>query len=354
MARRQASEQVGKFYKRSILMQRFMHILLLVFTGGLLLLPSGCSTRPEEARQVAYRLKWLFNISVVGDLHAGARGYFADQGLTVTIKPGGPERDAIKELEVGRAQFGVASADQVIRALAKGAPIVVIGQLFQRNPLQWLYRAAADEIDKPQDLKGKTIGITHGGNDETIMRALLAQYGIADREVDLYSVRYDYTPFYRGSVNLWPVYQNAEGIVIAEKLSQEGEGVRFFNPDVFGIRFAANSIVTTRQILEEQPELVTKFMAALLRGWQEALAPSHAAQALATLRKYDRDTPPEILDRQLAATRQLMMPPSGTVFGAIDVAAWKQTEKIMLGQQLIGAPVGVENFLHPQAVSPVR
>ena len=333
-------------------MQRSLFLLLFTFACGLLLLPSGCNTRPEESQQVAYRLKWLFNISVVGDLHAEARGYFADQGLTVAIKPGGPERDAIKELELGRAQFGVASADQVIRALAKGAPIVVIGQLFQRNPLQWLYRAASDKIDKPQDLKGKTIGITHGGNDETIMRALLARYGIADREVDLYSVRYDYTPFYRGTVNLWPVYQNAEGIVIAEKLSQEGERVRFFNPDIFNIRFAANSIVTTRRILEEQPELVAKFMAALLLGWQEALAPTHAAQALATLRKYDQDTPPEILHRQLEATRRLMMPPPGTVFGAIDVAAWKQTEKIMLEQQLISAPVGVENFLYPQAASP--
>jgi len=333
-------------------MQRSLFFLLFIFTCGLLLLPSGCSTRPKETQvQVAYRLKWLFNISVVGDLYAEAQGYFADQGLAVAIKPGGPERDAIKELELGRAQFGVASADQVIRALAKGAPIVVIGQLFQRNPLQWLYRAASDEIEKPEDLKGKTIGITHGGNDETIMRALLARYGIAAREVDLYSVRYDYTPFYRGTVNLWPVYQNAEGIVIADKLSQEGEAVRFFNPDFFGIRFAANSVVTTRKTLEEQPELVAKFMAALLRGWQEALAPAGEVRALAALRKYDRDTSIDILQKQLAATRTLMTPPPGTVFGAIDIAAWQQTEKIMLEQQLIAAPVGVENFLYPQAAA---
>ena len=334
-------------------MRRFMHVLILIsFSCGLLLLPGGCGTRPEETPvQVAYRLKWLFNISVVGDLYAEAQGYFADQGLMVAIKPGGPERDAIKELELGRAQFGVASADQVIRALAKGAPIVVIGQLFQRNPLQWLYRAAEEEIQVPQHLKGRTIGITHGGNDETIMRALLTRYGIADQEVGFYSVRYDYTPFYRQEVSLWPVYQNAEGIVIAEKLGREGEGVRFFNPDHFGIRFVANSIITTRQLLQDQPETVTKFMAALLRGWQEALAPPNADQALATMQMYDRDTPVNILKKQLSATRTLMMPPSGAAFGVIDVAAWKQTEKIMLEQKLIAAPVSVENFLYPQAAT---
>ncbi len=53
---------------------------------------------------------------------------------------GDPERDAIRELELGNATFGVASADQVIRARAKGAPVVVIAQLFQINPLQWIYR----------------------------------------------------------------------------------------------------------------------------------------------------------------------------------------------------------------------
>ena len=72
------------------------------------------------------------------------------------------EKDAIKELELGHAQFGVASADQVIRAVSKGAPIVVIAQLFQINPLHWIYRPDKTPLKTPQDLKGKTIGITFG------------------------------------------------------------------------------------------------------------------------------------------------------------------------------------------------
>ena len=59
---------------------------------------------------VVYRLKWLFNTSVVGDLYADVHGAFDRRGIKVTIKEGGPERDAIKELELGYAQFGVASA----------------------------------------------------------------------------------------------------------------------------------------------------------------------------------------------------------------------------------------------------
>ena len=146
---------------------------------------SGMSSNlwAQENEEVAYRLKWLFNVSVVGDLWADVNGNFAKNGLKVAVKAGGPERDAIKELELGRAQFGVASADQVIRAVSKGAPIVVLAQLFQVNPLHWIYRPDKCILHTPQDLKGKTIGITYGGNDETIMRALLAKYGITEGQV---------------------------------------------------------------------------------------------------------------------------------------------------------------------------
>jgi NitT/TauT family transport system substrate-binding protein len=87
----------------------------------------------QEKEEVAYRLKWLFNVSVVGDLWADVNGNFEKNGLKVTVKPGGPERDAIKELELGRSQFGVASADQVIRAVSKGAPICGAGPIVSNQ-----------------------------------------------------------------------------------------------------------------------------------------------------------------------------------------------------------------------------
>ncbi len=105
---------------------------------------SACSEKEQPLEEVNYRLKWLFNISVVGDLWADAHGHFERNGLNVTVKPGGPEKDAIKELEIGHAQFGVASADQVIRAVAKGSPIVVLAQLFQINPLALDLPAGSD------------------------------------------------------------------------------------------------------------------------------------------------------------------------------------------------------------------
>ena len=324
----------------------FQKACLLAAAITIFVVIGGCNKKAGETiDHVEYRLKWLFNTSVVGDLYTDVHGFFADQGLQVTIKEGGPERDAIKEIELGHAQFGVASADQVIRALSKGAPVAVISQLFQTNPLQWIYRPERIRIERPEDLKGKTIGITYGGNDETIMRALLAKYNIMDNEVKFFSVRYDYTPFYEEKVDLWPVYQNAEGIVIGEKLRMAGEEVKFFNPDAFGIRFVANSVITTEYMLKERPGTVRKFTHALLQGWREALDPKNEEKAVATIHEFDRDTPVDIVRKQLAVTRMLMAPRQEIAVGRIDVEAWKQTEQIMLAQKLIPGPVSVEKVL---------
>ena len=307
----------------------------------------ACSEKQQPLEEVNYRLKWLYNISVVGDLWADAHGNFEKHGLKVNVKPGGPEKDAIKELEIGHAQFGVASADQVIRAVAKGSPIVVLAQLFQINPLHWIYRPDRTVLKTPRDLKGKIIGVTYGGNDETIMRALLAKYQITEDDVTLFSVRYDYTPFYQGKVDLWPLYRNAQAPIIGDKLRRAGEVFDLMSPSRLGIRFVANSVVTTTKMLEERPETVKRFMKALLLSWAEALDPANEEKAIETVLKYNAETPENIVRQQLPATRILMLPEAGLKFGQIDTTAWKQTEAIMLSQKLIENPVHIENRLNP-------
>jgi NitT/TauT family transport system substrate-binding protein len=305
---------------------------------------SACQPK-EKLEEVNYRLKWLYNVSTVGDLYADAQGHFARNGLKVNVKPGGPERDALKELELGHAQFGVASADQVLRAAAKGAPIVVLAQLFQVNPLHWIYRPDRTAFSAGEDLKGKRIGVTFGGNDEAILRALLARYAIADADVTLFSVRYDYTPFYEGRVDFWPLYLNAQAVIIGEKLEKAGEAYAFLSPDRLGVRFVANSVVTTREMVAKHPETVRRFLSALLEGWRDALDPRNQELAIKVLLEADRETPEAVVRRQLSVTRELMLPPAGAAFGRIDDAAWKQTEEVMRAQNLIAAPVEVDSLL---------
>ncbi len=303
------------------------------------------SKATASEKNINYRLKWLINASVAGDIYASTYGFFEEQGLKVNVKPGGPERDAIRELELGYAQFGVASADQVIRALEKGASVIVVAQLFQANPLQWIYRAGDMKLASLQDLKGKRVGVTYGGNDETIMNALLAKGRIGEDELTISSVRYDYTPFLRKKVEIWPVYRNTQGIFLSSKLAKEGEKVDFFNPADFGIRFVANSVVTSEKMMKNNPELVTKFVTALMAGWEAALDPQNRKKSIAAIRRYDKDSSVETIEQQIGSTG-IMIKPTGTFpIGTIDKNAWMQTEKIMLDQQLIKAPVNIQTRL---------
>lgn len=324
--------------------------LSLVALASLLLVLNGWVAMGEASAQekIAYRLKWLINASTAGDLFALDQGYFSRQGLEVDVKAGGPERDAIRELELGYAQFGVASADQVIRALAKGASVAVIAQLFQINPLQWIYRADDFTLERVRDLAGRTVGITYGGNDETIMRALLAEAGMDESQVHLASVRYDYTPFFQKRIPVWPVYRNTQGIYLAEKLAANGEHAAFLDPSRHGVRFVANSVVTSETMIARDPQIVQRFIGALLAGWRAAVNDVNEDAVIHAIAAYDRDTPPEIMRRQLKATRRMVLPDSETPLGYIDVDAWRQTETIMLQQRLIPNPVNVIDHLHSQ------
>lgn len=313
--------------------------------AALMLLACVSPAWTAEPVSLNYRLKWLFNTSVAGDIMAGATGFFSRAGLAVNVKEGGPEKNAIKELELGYADFGVASADQVIRALDKGADVVVLAQLFQVNPMQWIYRADQPKINGPADLKNRHIGVTFGGNDETIMNTLLAMAGLTDRDVRISSARFDFSPFLKGKVDIWPVYRNSQGVILEERLAREGEAVFFLNPAAFGVRFVANSVVTSGKTVKKHPERVRAFLTALLEAWVFAMDLANAEQVLAEVGKKDKGSPDDIRQKQLDATRALVVPPPGKAIGAIDVAAWKQTESIMLGERQIKRPVRVHTRL---------
>ncbi|OGP58491.1 MAG: nitrate ABC transporter substrate-binding protein [Deltaproteobacteria bacterium RBG_13_49_15] len=312
---------------------------------GALLLMMLPSAKLHAAERASYRLKWIFNASVLGDIYADVNGFFARQGLEVDVKAGGPERDAIMELELGRTEFGVASADQVIRALSKGARLKVIAQIFQVNPLQWMYRPDQMRIETLADLKGRRLGVTFGGNDESILRTLLTKGGLGENDVELFSVRNDFTPFLTKKVNFWPVYRNTQAVFLEAKLKDAGEPVEYFDPAAYGVKFVANSVITSMDIFENRPQLVRRFIKGLMEGWKAALDVNNRENALKTLQRYEKETPPDILKKQIELTRRLVQPDPGVPIGAIDTAAWRQTETIMSHQRQINAPVNIERVL---------
>ena len=322
-------------------MKKNISYLIVFLLMGLLV----ATTANAEKNSVVYRLKWLFNSSVAGDIYADVNGYFEKAGLSVQVKEGSPEKNAIKELELGQADFGVASADQVIRALDKGAKIVVLAQIFQVNPMQWIYRTDQPKINHLAELRGCSIGVTFGGNDETIMNSLFAKNGITDKDVTITGARFDFTPFLTGKVQFWPVYRNSQGVILQDRLAREGEGVQFLNPADFGVNFVANSVITSQKMMDNHPETVQKFTKALMAGWRDAMDPANEEKSLAAIASLDKGNSDEIRSLQLLATRALVVPDTLEDMGKINASAWKQTEAIMYSSGQIKKQVDVEKVL---------
>jgi NitT/TauT family transport system substrate-binding protein len=334
--------------------KRFIPLIWLFFLLCLASCQATDSERPDSSsdnkagRHVVYRLKWLFNASTVGDIWARDKGIFARNGLDVTLKEGGAEHDAIEEMELGRADFGVASADQVLRAASRGADCLVIAQIFQENPLQWIYnssRVKFNDENPSESLKHLTIGITYGGNDEAIFMALAGRLGLSPDTLHLYAITYDYTPFWKGEVDLWPCYRNTQGISLSQKMADMGEQAGFLDPCRYGIRFVANSLVTSRKFYNRHPETVKLFRKCIIQGWNEATRPENLDRAARLLAPYEKNLALVTLKEQIRATAPLITGHGRRRVGYTDHDAWRQTEEIMYQQGLIKKRVKVEELL---------
>jgi len=103
--------------------------------------------------------------------------------------------------------------------------------------------------------------------------------------------------------------------------------------------------VTSGTMMKKHPETVTSFITALLSAWEFAVNPANEPQVLAQIKKKDKGTKDNIRQKQLEATRPLIKPDKGTKIGIIDVGAWQQTERIMIQEKQIVAPVDVTSRL---------
>jgi NitT/TauT family transport system substrate-binding protein len=114
------------------------------------------------------------------------------------------------------------------------------------------------------------------------------------------------------------------------------------------VRFVANSVVVHQRLVDANPDLVRRFVGALLDAWQASLDESNSATALAAIARFDRDTPPDLMGAQLQATRELVRPSPDFPVGRLDVEAWRQTAQIMHDQGQIRRPVDIAARLRPQ------
>ena len=115
------------------------------------------------ADQVTLQLKWVAQAQFAGYFAAKDKGYYAEEDLDVTIKPGGPDIAPEQVIAGGGADVIVDWMGAALAAREKGVKLVNIAQPFKRSGLMMI---CPDEtgIKSEADFKGKTLGVWFFGN----------------------------------------------------------------------------------------------------------------------------------------------------------------------------------------------
>ena len=150
-----------------------MNLKNMLFTIALAL-TSGPAFALDE---LTLQLKWVTQAQFAGYYVALDKGYYIDENLDVTIRPGGPDIAPTQVLAGGGADVVVEWMPAALAAREKGLPLVNIAQPFKSSSLMLTCRRDAG-ITSTDDFKGKTIGIWFFGNEYPFL-SWMSQLGLS-------------------------------------------------------------------------------------------------------------------------------------------------------------------------------
>lgn len=118
----------------------------------------------QAADDVTLQLKWVTQSQFAGYYVAAEKGFYEEEGLNVTIKPGGPDVAPVQVLMGGGADVMVDWMPSALAAREQGAPVVNIAQPFKHSGMM-LTCLKESGVTAPADFKGKTLGVWFFGNE---------------------------------------------------------------------------------------------------------------------------------------------------------------------------------------------
>lgn len=132
-----------------------------LLTGALFALMANGA---QAADDVTLQLKWVTQAQFAGYYVAAAKGFYADEGLNVTILPGGPDVAPTQVIAGGGADVVIDWMPSALAAREKGLALVNIAQPFKSSGME-LTCLKESGVASPADFAGKTLGVWFGGNE---------------------------------------------------------------------------------------------------------------------------------------------------------------------------------------------
>ncbi|HII3745913.1 TPA: ABC transporter substrate-binding protein [Pasteurella multocida] len=153
----------------------------------------GVSLSVSAKEKLTLLLDWFVNPDHAAIIVAQQKGYFAQQGLEVEIvEPADPSLPP-KLVAAGKADLEVDYQPQLQIQVAEDLPLTRVGTLVA-TPLNSLIVLEKSAIKSLADLKGKKIGYSVSGFEDSLLKAMLGSANLTDKDIEMVNVNWSLSP----------------------------------------------------------------------------------------------------------------------------------------------------------------
>ncbi|MGP4013771.1 ABC transporter substrate-binding protein [Streptomyces sp. 4N124] len=244
------------------------------------------------------------------------KGYFKEAGFDVQIKPGQGTGGVIPAVVSGQAQFGPIDLTGGLLNMGSGqAKDFVAVAAIQQRTMAAIASTEGNGITEPKDLEGKRLADTPG----SVVRNLFPTYarlaGVDAAKVTWVNGDAQTLMGTLASGAVDGIGQFVVGEPTIEAVTKKKPVLLPYSdviPDLYG-----NVLITSKKLAEQEPEMVQRFTAALLKGLEYSLA--HSKEAAEILKRNVDATNPAAAAAELELMAAYVRPEgSGTALGTVD------------------------------------
>ena len=287
------------------------------------------ATAAQAADDVKLQLQWVTQAQFAGYYVALDKGYYSDEGLNVTILPGGPDIAPPQVLAGGGADVMLNWMPSALAAREKGLPVVNIAQPFKSSGLM-LTCWKDTGIKSPADFKGKTIGVWFFGNEYPFL-SWMSSLGIGTdggSGVTVLKQGFNVDPILQGQAECVSTMTYNEYWQIIDAGLTADDLVTFKYEDQ-GVATLEDGLYVIEDRLND-PKFVdemTRFVRASMKGWK--WAESNPEKAAMIVLEYD-ETGAQQEHHQIRMMGEIAKLTAGSN-GALDPADYDRTVATLMG-----------------------
>jgi len=228
------------------------------------------NTSPEPSNEnkppdpVSLQLKWLHQFQFAGYYAAKFKGFYADEGLDVTIKERDIYNNNIQQVIDGESEYGVADS-MLMLYQAKSAPVTIIAPILQHSP-QVFITLKSSGLDSLYKLESKNIAFYRKDTDGFPLLAMLKQNKVSTN-LNRMQIKSGPEALIQNDVQAYPAYLSNEPFYF----KKNNIPINIIHPMNYGVDLYGDLLFTHTDELKNHPERVERFRRATLKGWRYAL-----------------------------------------------------------------------------------